>query len=174
MGVRWADGDKGLVEVTAVDGRGHVRVIGHNNGFLTWAVERPPPDPEAWRALHTASCGLAAGTGYLFGSDRRDCWALVVRVGESGDVTFVDYAEARRVVTVYEVNIAVNGRPHTVGAGRISYEEIAALAAAREGSFPTVVFSRGPDSRREGSLTAGQSTEIAAGMLFDAVVTNRA
>ena len=87
----------------------------------------------------------------------------------------LDFDEADRIRDeLASQGVWVNGRPHTVGAGRISYEEIVALAGAREGSFPTVVFSRGPDSRREGSLTAGQSTEIAAGMLFDAVVTTRA
>jgi hypothetical protein len=95
MGVRWLDGDKGLLEVTAMHGQAHVRVIGLNNAFLTWAVERPLADAEGWRALHDASCAQAAGTGYLFGADRRACWALVVRVGESGDITFVDYAAAK-------------------------------------------------------------------------------
>lgn len=94
MGVRWRDGDQGLIEVTAMHGKEHVRILGLNNHFLIRAVDRPPADGTAWRQAHEASCNAAAGTGYLFGSDRRGCWALVVRVGESGDVSFVNYSEA--------------------------------------------------------------------------------
>lgn len=93
-GVRWRDGARGLLEVTSLHGPTSVRVLGLNNIFLQRAVITPQVRgglsfPE-WRELHDTSC-QAVEPGYLFHVDKRDCWALVVRVGESGDVTFVDY-----------------------------------------------------------------------------------
>lgn len=87
---RWADGDRGLVEVTAVHGPDFVRVIGLNNAFLEAAASPSGAvfTTEEWRRLHTACAGVVA-PHYLFHKDQRDCWALVVAVGGSGDITFV-------------------------------------------------------------------------------------
>jgi hypothetical protein len=98
--VRWRDGARGLIEVTALHGSDHVRVLGINNLFLTAAVSTNPYSEDGrrnekqWRALHELACERVE-PNYLFHKDRRNCWVLVVRVGESGDVTFVPYAEAR-------------------------------------------------------------------------------
>ena len=91
--VRWRDGDAGLLEVTSAGGRQHVRVLGINNAYLGLAVNHPPAIAAGWRELHHVTCAEIA-PHYLFHADRRDCWALVVRPGESGDITFVEYAEA--------------------------------------------------------------------------------
>jgi hypothetical protein len=99
-GVRWRDGNAGLIEVTARYGPENVRVIGLNNVFLAMAVNdfndagRGRTD-EQWRTLHTFTAEQA-GPGYLFHRSHRDCWALVVRPGESGDVTFVPYLTAKK------------------------------------------------------------------------------
>lgn len=95
MAVRWRDGRAGLVEVTATHGPQHVRVIGLNNSFLEAAINiGPSMGAEEWRILHDSSTELVE-PHYLFHKDRRACWALVVRPNESGDITFVDYADAR-------------------------------------------------------------------------------
>jgi hypothetical protein len=96
-GVRWRDGARGLLEVTSLHGHDGVRVVGMNNLFLQKAVIAPQARgglsfPE-WRDLHQ-TCAQAVEPGYLFHVDKRDCWALIVQVGESGDVTFVDYGQA--------------------------------------------------------------------------------
>jgi hypothetical protein len=93
-GVRWRDGTAGLLEVTSADGPAAVRVLGINNSFLVAAVAQPPPHAEGWRDLHRQACAEVT-PNYLFHQDRRACWALIVRPGESSDVTFVDYAEAK-------------------------------------------------------------------------------
>jgi hypothetical protein len=99
-GVRWRDGARGLLEVTAVHGPDYVRVLGINNLFLQAAVSANPYSTdggrtfEQWRALHDLACDRVE-TNYLFHRGKRNCWALVVRVGESGDVTFIDYADAK-------------------------------------------------------------------------------
>jgi hypothetical protein len=93
MAVRWRDGAQGLIEVTALHGAGMVRVLGFNNTFLAKAVQHPPAFPEMWRELHAVTCHDVPDN-YLFHASKRDCWALIVRPGESGDVTFVPYGEA--------------------------------------------------------------------------------
>lgn len=96
-GVRWRDGARGLLEVTSLHGPDSVRVLGLNNMFLTIAVSDPARNAglsyEKWRELHT-ECARQVEPGYLFHEDKRACWALVVRVGESNDVTFIDYGQA--------------------------------------------------------------------------------
>lgn len=91
-GVRWRDGDRGLLEVTSLYGPASVRVLGLSNSFLIMAVADPPSDAEAWRDLH-ATCAAEVDPHYLFHASRRACWALVIRPGETGDVTFVPYAD---------------------------------------------------------------------------------
>lgn len=93
-GVRWADGARGLIEVTSMHGPDHVRVLGINNDFLGLAVGARLADAAAWRALHKLTC-TEVGSNYLFHEANRNCWALIVRPGESGDVTFVDWVAAR-------------------------------------------------------------------------------
>lgn len=92
-GVRWRDGARGLLEVTSLHGPDQVRVLGLNNLFLQLATADPPARAEWWRELHTAAAS-AVEPGYLFHAERRACWACVVRVGESSDVTFVGYGQA--------------------------------------------------------------------------------
>jgi hypothetical protein len=93
-GVRWADGARGLIEVTSMHGPDHIRVLGINNAFLGLAVGNRLADAAAWRALHTLTCAKVQ-PNYLFHEANRNCWALIVRPGESGDVTFVDWTAAR-------------------------------------------------------------------------------
>jgi hypothetical protein len=98
MGVRWDDGARGLIEVTALHGPDHVRVIGLNNMFLTAAVrDGSRATAEQWRQLH-AECARRVEPNYLFHADRRDCWALVVRTDESGDIAFVPFATAKGLI----------------------------------------------------------------------------
>jgi hypothetical protein len=100
MGVRWRDGGRGLIEVTALHGPDYLRVLGFNNMFLELAMTKNPATSdgsrtaEQWRGLHDLACDRVEPR-YLFHKDRRGCWALVVRVGESGDVSFIDYPAAR-------------------------------------------------------------------------------
>jgi hypothetical protein len=100
-GVRWRDGAKGLVEVTSLHGPDGVRVLGINNQFLECAVSSNPyaddglRSAEQWRNLHELASERVE-PHYLFHRDRRNCWALVVRPEESGDVSFVQYVIAKR------------------------------------------------------------------------------
>ena len=94
MGVRWRDGERGLLEVTSLGGPNHLRVLGINNNFLPAAVQTGPTcTPDEWRALHQNAAELVEAH-YLFHKDKRACWALIVAVGESGDVFFVPYSDA--------------------------------------------------------------------------------
>lgn len=87
--VRWRDGHKGLLEVTSLHGPNGVLVIGLNNRFIM-AMEYNP-DHEGWRRAHEEATDAP---GYLFDSSKRDCWAVIVRPGQSNDVFFIPYGEA--------------------------------------------------------------------------------
>jgi hypothetical protein len=91
--VRWRDGYRGLLEVTTLHGPDHVRVLGINNSFLTAAIQSGSAfSPDEWREFHTASTDAVA-PNYLFHKDKRACWALLIAIGESGDVTYVPPGE---------------------------------------------------------------------------------
>jgi hypothetical protein len=87
--VTWLDPQRGLLEVRA-DNLDHVRVIGLNNVMLAAAFGGlrgiTGSADEHWRETHQEVC--AASPGYLFHTDRRDCWALIVAKHESGDITW--------------------------------------------------------------------------------------
>jgi hypothetical protein len=93
VGVRWRDSARGLLEVASLHGAEGIRVLGLNNQFLTEAVRTPAADAAGWRAWHAATCSQVA-PHYLFHAQKRACWAVVVRPGESGDVFLMDYGEA--------------------------------------------------------------------------------
>lgn len=87
--MRWTDPAAGLAEVRATD-RSITRVLGLNNQFLglpdSVHAELAASD-HAWRDQHRQSCRDVA-PNYLFHADRRDCWAIITRPGDSADVTF--------------------------------------------------------------------------------------
>jgi hypothetical protein len=93
VAVRWRDGHKGTLEVVSLHGPEQIRVIGLNNHFLRIAIGcGETMTDDQWRDLHARQ---GDAPGYLFDSGKRDCWALVVRVGQSGDVFLMDYTTAR-------------------------------------------------------------------------------
>lgn len=99
-GVRWRHGERGLLEVTSRDGIEGVRVLGLNNLFLVPAAGNGVNWQDAqWRTVHEVTCE-DAGEHYLFGAGRRNCWALVIAVGQTGDVTFISYRPDMRGTSV--------------------------------------------------------------------------
>lgn len=74
------------------------------------------------------------------------------------------------------VTLLVNTRPHEWEEKAISLEQVVALAypdqAAGDWVY-TVSFSRGPDDKREGSLTAGHTVKVKNKMVFDVYRTSR-
>lgn len=88
--VRWRDGHKGLLEVTSLHGEDGVAVLGLHNGMVAGLTERPA-DASFWRALHDR---VTDAPGYLFDKPNRDCWAVLVRPGESNDVFVMPYGQA--------------------------------------------------------------------------------
>jgi len=88
--VRWRDGAKGLLEVTSLHGPEGVAVIGLHNGFIAGLTRGLANS--GWRGLHE---DVTDAPGYLFDKGNRDCWAVLTRVGQSNDVFFISYDEAR-------------------------------------------------------------------------------
>ena len=87
--MRWTDPARGLAEVWSAD-PGSARVIGMNNAMLT----ADPPNGsrkeqgQAWRRMHELSI-RTVDTHYLFHADDRACWAVIIRPGDTGDVSRV-------------------------------------------------------------------------------------
>jgi hypothetical protein len=75
------------------------------------------------------------------------------------------------------VTILVNARAREVEPGPISFERLIALAFTEPPSGPqvsfTVSFRKGPPSRPEGSLLAGQSVDVVQGMTFNVTATDK-
>ncbi|HOW60167.1 MAG TPA: multiubiquitin domain-containing protein [Candidatus Moranbacteria bacterium] len=77
-----------------------------------------------------------------------------------------------------KVTIIVNTRPHEWDKKEeISFEEVVTLAF---GSFSedaaiayTVIYSRGKDENKEGSLVKGESVKVKDEMIFNATQTNK-
>jgi hypothetical protein len=76
-----------------------------------------------------------------------------------------------------EVTIIVNTRPKIWKEKKISYEEVIVLAFGSYSEDPnivyTVTFSRGEESRHEGSLVKGESVKVKDGMIFNVTQTNK-
>lgn len=89
--VRWRDGGKGLLEVTSFHGPDSVAVLGLHNAMV--GVLSARPSHGGWRNAHAR---VTDAPGYLFDKSKRDCWAVLVRPGESNDVFFMPYTDAWR------------------------------------------------------------------------------
>lgn len=88
--MRWTDPGAGKAEVWSAD-PDSARIIGLNNAVLTFDAAFNTLhglSDEGWRNLHTSSC-QAVSNHYLFSDTRRDCWAVLFRPGDTGDVTRV-------------------------------------------------------------------------------------
>lgn len=88
--VRWRDGAKGLLEVTSMHGPEGVVVIGLHNAFIAQLGAATALSDEQWRTTHRM---VTDAPGYLFDKSKRDCWAVLTRVGQSNDVFFMPYQE---------------------------------------------------------------------------------
>jgi hypothetical protein len=88
---RWLDPDAGTVRVRG--DRTAARILGLNNRFLVPAAKGPTHEEmveaggqwEWWRALHVKATGAP---GYIFDAAKRSCWACIMKVGETNDVTW--------------------------------------------------------------------------------------
>jgi len=76
-----------------------------------------------------------------------------------------------------DVTIIVNGRPRVVEKTELSFEEVVRLAFPNANFGPdfeyTVTYSKGPDPKKEGTLTAGQPIKVKEGMIFNVTETNK-
>lgn len=85
---RWEDPHRGTVRVKAHKDRDSVRFIGLNNSFIRLVYDAPRHDHQHHKESHNLACDMAQG--YLFHKEKRNCWAVVTRVGESNDIRWED------------------------------------------------------------------------------------
>jgi hypothetical protein len=93
---RWEDPQAGTVVVTTrvPAGRDRVRLLGLNNQLLLPAVTARGQMWEDFRAWHEQATDAP---GYIFDKSRAACWAVVARIGSTGDVRWAtddEHAEA--------------------------------------------------------------------------------
>jgi hypothetical protein len=85
---RWLDPHRGTVRVKAKDPR-TARIIGLNNSFLYNALDtatgRALTMNEDWRDAHDQATNAP---GYVFDKSSRACWACIVEVGQTGDISW--------------------------------------------------------------------------------------
>lgn len=76
-----------------------------------------------------------------------------------------------------EITIIVNASPKSVKKGKLSYEEIVELAFPGHPADPNVeyivTYAKGPDDKKEGDLTPGDSINVKDGMVFNVRTTNK-
>lgn len=72
-------------------------------------------------------------------------------------------------------SIIINGRATTIDTKKITYEEVVALASAKndEMTISTVTFERGEQGKAKGSLTSGDDVVVKDRMVFNVKTTNR-
>lgn len=88
---------------------------------------------------------------------------------EPGAWKYLDLSEGK------PLEIIVNGQKKAMVGDRLSYDQVVRLTINKDSSaLFTITYMRGPAANPEGSLLRGQTVEIAAGMIFCAVVTGYA
>lgn len=92
------------------------------------------------------------------------------------------YMEAQEIevspqANTKEVTVYVNGRPKVIEKKTYSFIEIVRLAYSSpqsgSGVEYTVTYSKGPGSKKEGTLIEGQTVKVKEGMIFNVTETNK-
>jgi hypothetical protein len=101
MRVKWLDPQRGRLLILAKN-LDVARVIGMNNQMFGLSAEPSPPSDAQWREFHELMCKGA--DGYIFHAEKRNCWACVVRAGDTTDITWIvvksDWTPARDGVSI--------------------------------------------------------------------------
>ena len=82
MSARWVDPNRGTVSVKATI-RDKARILGLNNRMLQASVGAH--ENECWKRMHDE---VTTAHGYIFDKEMRNCWACILCVGETGDITW--------------------------------------------------------------------------------------
>jgi len=84
----WTDSRKGIAKVYAKE-KQFARILGIDNSFLIAAYSSNNFSDKDWRDLSELCCKTSEG--YLFHTERRNCPFLVIKVGESSDVSWSEH-----------------------------------------------------------------------------------
>lgn len=88
----WTDPHAGTAEFRARD-RSRAFLLGLSNRLLMPALRGQLGMFQDFRAAHEAA---TEEPGYVFDKSRGGCWAVVVRVGQTSDVTWAEDGESAR------------------------------------------------------------------------------
>lgn len=89
MEARWLDPVRGTVQVRAKS-RPHARIIGMNNQMLGHALQLANSlykdyGAAKWKEFHDQATDAP---GYVFDKGMRSCWACIVGIGSTSDITW--------------------------------------------------------------------------------------
>jgi hypothetical protein len=88
MAAKWVDASRGTVQVIAKN-RDKARIIGMNNHMITAALSMPHTAMDygasKWKQLHAEA---TQAPGYIFDDSIRGCWACIVKIGVTNDITW--------------------------------------------------------------------------------------
>lgn len=180
MAARWENPDLGTVQVLAMV-PARTFIIGMNNRFLRGAVMLSAgahaDDNRNWRALHDEA---AKAPGFVFDSSNRDCWAAIMRVGDTNDISWhpgqerVKAGEAIADVLFESVKIKVNTKEVEWKRRMLTYKDIVELAghdSTKETLYTISVYVKG----KEGFCLSPDQTAIAVeGMIINCMYTSNA
>jgi AraC-like DNA-binding protein len=90
----WVNPERGIAKVYAKY-KEYARILGMHNTYLQFAFkeefENTPPTFEQWRRAHTLATELSEG--YLFHKDKIGCPFVLIKIGESNDVSWATVDE---------------------------------------------------------------------------------
>lgn len=75
-------------------GADHVRIVGLNNAFLEGTAHGMNLSDADWRGVHEATCAQVERR-YVFHESKRNCWAALLRIGDTADITLIDFETAK-------------------------------------------------------------------------------
>jgi len=175
MAARWENPDLGTVQVLSMVPE-RAFIIGMNNNFLRDAVHRSPMSNEDWQKSH-AMATLAPD--HVFDAHRRACWACVLQVGTTTDISWHPAQEKIKMgMTIEEAlfepcSVKVNSTAKQVDKLFLNYDDIVALAGhdPMKGVLYSITY-HGKTS--EGSIWPGKILKVEADMYISCVFTGNA
>lgn len=178
MAARWSQPNLGTVQVIALVPE-RTFIIGMNNRFLVAAALSAmahSATDENWRKLHADA---TKSPGFVFDDNNRACWAAVLRVGETSDITWHPAQEKIKMgATVEEalyepVKIKVNTREHVAERLFLSYDDIVTMAGhdPKKGVIYSITYH---SKTKDGCLSPGKFVKAEPNLLISCMFTGNA
>jgi len=177
MAARWDKPDNGTVLVLAQIPE-LAFIVGMHNGFLTSAIKNGAGrSSEDWQKAHSL---VTKSPGYIFDSNSRNCWATILRVGETSDVDWhpaqekVKAGASIREALWEPVAIRVNTKEVMVNKPDITYDDVVEFAGYDPSKGTIYSITCCCKKSRDFCMHPGKIVAVEEGMLFNCYYTGNA